>query len=106
MKIIYKEPNPSGAYPPIQEGSCSRVPAGMAQWPEELETETFYQYNGFVTLELDGDRVASYEPDVAAWEAWRASLPPDPEPPEPEPTPEDAVWTAMAAAYKEGVNEA
>ncbi len=96
MKIIYKEPNPSGAYPPIQEGSYTRVPSGMAEWPEELETDRFYQYNGFVKLSFDGDRVASCEPDVEAWEAWKASLPPEPEP-EPEPESElEQIKTKIA----------
>ena len=102
MKVIYTDANPSGAYPPIQEGNFARVPAGMALWPEELDTGPFYQYNGFVKLTFADGRVTGCDPDVEAWEAWKAKQPE----PEPEPTPEDAVWEAMAAAYKEGVDEA
>ena len=53
MKVIYTEANPSGAYPPIQEGNFARVPAGMALWPEELgitaEAESFADYTDWYT---------------------------------------------------------
>lgn len=114
MKAVYTEANPSGAFPPIQEGNFARVPAGMAQWPEDLDTGPFYQYNGFVKLTFLDGRVTACEPDVEAWERWKASLPPEPEPgPEPasleervKALEEDNVWDQMAKAYSEGVNEA
>jgi len=81
MKIIQQQPNPSGAYPPIQEGSFSAVPAGMALWPEDLSTEAFYEARGFVQLtveEVEGvPTVTACAPDAAALEAWQASLPPE-----------------------------
>lgn len=123
MKLVYTDPNPSGAYPPIQEGNFEKCPEGMAEWPEELGTETFYQYNGFVKLTVEDGKVKDCRPDVEAWEAWKADHPePGPEP-EPEPTSleervealeggkadraeVDAVWNQLAEAYREGVNEA
>lgn len=53
MKLVYINPNPSGAYPGIQEGNFSSVPEGMAVWPDTLPTEPFYAYNGFVTLTVE-----------------------------------------------------
>lgn len=108
MKLIRTTPNPSGAYPPIQEGQFSAVPEGMAVWPEELDTANFYQYNGFVTLvtaQSEGITVVTgYQANVEAWESWKESLPPDPGP-EPEPGPEDYVtYDELAAAIREGVN--
>ena len=53
MKIIPTTPNPSGAYPPIQDGNFSAVPEGMAVWPDSLDTADFYAHNGFVTLTVE-----------------------------------------------------
>jgi len=90
MKIIKKEANPSGGYPGIQEGNWNSVPEGMAVWPETLETATFYDYNGFVKLDIQPvegvDTVNGYVPDTGAWEAWKASLPEPGQEPAPEPT--------------------
>lgn len=105
MKIIQQQPNPSGAYPPIQEGSFSAVPAGMALWPDELSTEAFYAAQGFVSLAVEDvegvPTVTACTPDTSALEAWRAS-----QPPEVAPTPELSDMDKLAAAYLEGVNEA
>lgn len=108
MKLIRTIVNPSGAYPPIQEGRFLAIPEGMALWPEELDTTDFYQYNGFVTLvtaQSEGITVVTgYQANVEAWEAWKESLPPDPGP-EPEPDPDDYVtYGELAAAIREGVN--
>lgn len=101
MKIIRKNPNPSGAYPAIQEGATT-VYEGHAVWPETLDTADFYNYNGFVTLTIEQangvDAVTAYEPNVEAWETWKASLP------EPEPEQETTVWDELDAAYQEGVD--
>ncbi len=53
MKIVYINPNPSGAYAPIQEGNFSSVPEGMAVWPNALPTDDFCAHNGFVTLAVE-----------------------------------------------------
>lgn len=103
MKIIHKNASQGGAYPPIQTGTWEKAPEHTALWPDTLETETFYQYNGFVTLTVEPvegtDTVTAYKPNVEAWEEWKASLPPETEA-------EAEVTTAeMAAAIEEGVNE-
>jgi len=53
MKLVYQNPNPSGAYAPIQEGNFSAVPEGMAVWPDSLSTADFYVCGGFVTLAVE-----------------------------------------------------
>lgn len=131
MKFIKKTPNPSGAYPLIQSAMVQNVPAGCAQWPEDLSDAEFYSYNGYVKLtiepvtvvvgqesvKVDGseqlrdvtvmvDTVTACEPDVAAWEAWKATLP-EPEPdPEPEPTAEEkiAALEAQVAEQQKLIN--
>lgn len=101
MKLIRTTANPSGAYPPIQEGRFLSIPEGMAFWPDSLETTDFYQYNGFVTLvtaQSDaGTVVTGYQPNVEAWEAWQASLPPEPAP-EPEATDTDVLNTLLGVS--------
>lgn len=109
MKLIYIDPNPSGSYPPILESDFHVIPPDMALWPETLSTDMFYDHNGFVTLtveDMDGvPTVTGYEPSLEAWEAWKASLPPDPEPITPQPTAEErlsAMESAMLAIMMGG----
>lgn len=80
MKIIKNTPSSNGAYPALQDWTGLVPPEGYYKWPDSLETKTFYQYNGFVTLTVTRGIVQSYEPNVEAWEAWKASLPPEPGP--------------------------
>lgn len=107
MFIIWKEPNESGGYPPIQTWDSYPIPETHAVWSEILDDADFYAYNGFVILTIEQvegvDTVTSYEPNVEAWEAWKASLPEEPVDPE-EPT-EDVNYDDLAAAILEGVNE-
>lgn len=91
MNIIRKEPNPNGAYPAPQSWNSDTPPNGCAIVPDSVDMSTFYEYNGFVTLTIEGDTVTAYTPNVEAWEAWKASLP-EPEP-EPQPTMEERVAT-------------
>lgn len=113
MKIISKIPNPSGAFPPIQESNFFTTPKGYAIWPDGLSADTFYEYNGFIipTFEAIDDReyVKSYIPNTDSRNAWMASLPEEPmEPADPEESvdPGESVTDAeMAAAILEGVNE-
>ena len=86
--IIQKQPNPSGAYPAPQSWSGNKPPVGYAIVPDAVDMTDFYNYNGFVTLTIEGDTVTTYEPNVDAWEAWNAE---QPEPQEPERTTEDRV---------------
>ncbi len=92
--IIQKQPNPSGAYPALQSWDSPTPPDGYAIVQDAVDLSTFYEYNGFVVLSIetiDGvDTVTAYEPNVEAWEAWKASLP-DPEPPEPQISDDEAV---------------
>lgn len=97
MKLIRMEPNPSGGYPSIQSGSFSVIPSGMAIWPDELSTDMFYEYNGFVTLNISDKIVTDYKPNVEMWEKWKSSLPPETEP-EPEPPTTEERLAAMEAA--------
>lgn len=97
MIYIDSKPNPSGAYPNPKN---QPFPGSIALNDEQAAV--FFEYNGFVTV--TGDPV-TVEPNVEAWETWKASLPE----PEPEPDPEDSepvTWAALDAAYQEGVNGA
>lgn len=90
MKIIRMDPNPSRAYPSPQNWSGPEVPEGYAAIPEDMDLKSFYDHNGFVVLAIEQvlgvDTVAFYAPNTEAWEAWKASQPPEPEP---EPTPQE-----------------
>lgn len=84
MTIILKTPNSNGGYPPMQSWSKPTPPDGYAVWPDTLDTDDYYSYNGFVTPTVEPvegvDTVTGYTPNVEAWEAWKESLPPAPEP--------------------------
>lgn len=92
--IIQKQPNPSGAYPAPQTWHSNKPPVGYAII--DLDMTDFYAYNGFVTLTIEGDTVTAYEPNVEAWEEWKASLP---APEEPVPTFEEDA-TAMLVDHE------
>lgn len=96
MRIIRTTPDSNGAYPPPQAWT-GRVPEGYAVWPDSLSAEEFEQHNGFVVLTVLRGRVASYEVNQEAWEAWTPA-------PEPEPSSGDAIYDELAAAIREGVN--
>ena len=92
MYYLRPTPNPGGAYGAPQS---SKAP-GLLELPDSLLSE-FLAYTGFVTLTVEGEAVTAVTPDAEAWEAWKASLPPDLEP---EPTQLDrveaqATYTAM-----------
>ena len=95
MPYIRPTPNPSGAYPAPQS-----TPFKGAVFLTAEQAEVVLQYNGFVTITA-GQTGASVSPNLEAWEAWKASLPPEPEP---EPAPEYAAYSDLAAAIREGVN--
>lgn len=81
MKIITSEPASNGAYSALQEWNTPVPPEGFFLWPDSLETDTFYSYNGFVTLGVARRTVQSYSPNTEAWEQWKAEHPmPEPEP--------------------------
>lgn len=67
MIYIDNKPNPSGAYPnPTNEP----FPGCIALTDEQAEI--FFAYNGFVSVQIDGESVI-VSPDVTAWKAWKAS---------------------------------
>lgn len=77
MFYIDQKPNPSGAYPNLK---CQPF-HGCYELDDE-QAEIYIQYNGFIRI-LSTNPVV-IEPDVEAWEAWKANHPE----PEPEPDPE------------------
>lgn len=83
MDIVKIAPNLSGAYPPLQSWNGDAPPDGYALIPAEFEA-AFCAHNGFVIINVEGDVVASIEPNIEAWEAWKAELPElSPEPRDP-----------------------
>lgn len=87
--IIRATPNPSGAYPGMQTWNSPITPEGYYVWAEDLEKETFFEYNGFVILNVMRSTVVSYEPNIEAYEAWKeqsegGDVPEQPNPPEDE----------------------
>lgn len=67
---INKIPNPSGAYSNPQS---NKFPDSIDLSDEQL-TE-FLKYNGFVNLTIEGETVTDIEPNMKAWEAWKATQP-------------------------------
>lgn len=98
MRIIKDTPAENGAYAPLQDWPGLKAPDGYFSWPDSLSDETFQQYNGFVVLSVVRGIVQSYEPNTEAWEAWKASLPPEPEP---EPTDTEVLNTLLGVADDE-----
>lgn len=104
MRYIRATPNPSGAYPAPQSNP---FPGAIPLADEQAET--VLQYNGFVTITSSEETIVddftrtvyTVKPDLEAWEAWKESLPPEPEP---EPTGEYVTYAELAAAIREGVN--
>lgn len=74
MNIMQKNAGEQGGYGVIQSWSMPEVPEGYVRVPDGLDTGVFYEYNGFVTLTVEGDAVTAMEPNVEAWEAWKATL--------------------------------
>ena len=76
------------------------VPDGWAVVSDELDRSVFYDHNGFVVLTTTTETVedatitvvTAWEPDLGAWEGWKASLP---DPVEPEPSAQDDLDAMM-----------
>mgnify|MGYP000115310392 CR=1 FL=1 len=95
MNIIQINANENGGRPPLQSWHGA-PPAGYALVPDTLDTSVFYNFMGFVTLELDGSTVTAMTGNQEALDAYKASLP---EPVEPQPTTEERV-AALEAENK------
>ena len=83
LLYIDPAPNESGAYP---NPKMQPFPGCIAL--DEEQSQTFLAYNGFVTIqriedEETGEIGTLVEPNMEAWEAWRAAQA------EPEPAPAD-----------------
>ncbi len=104
MKYITQNPNPSGAYPAPQSNP---FPGAIPLTDEQAQMVV--DYNGFVTITSSEEIIVDeftrtvyfVTPDLEAWEAWKATLPPEPEP---EPEPEYVTYAELAKAIREGVN--
>ena len=70
MQIIKKDPSNSGAYSPIQTWKGFAPPEGYVIWPDELETETFYKYNGFIIPTILRKQVTTYVPNEESFREW------------------------------------
>lgn len=95
MNIIQINANENGGRPPMQSWHGA-PPAGYALVPDTIDTSVFYNFMGFVTLELDGGTVTAMTGNQEALDAYKASLP---EPVEPPPTTEERV-AALEAENK------
>lgn len=92
-------PNSAGAYPPPQ----SLRAGGLLIFPDEF-LEEFIEYNGFVTLEIEGNTVTSIAPNTEAWETWKAKQPE--ETPQTAPKSQSVTWEELDTAYNEGRDSA
>lgn len=88
MRIIQTVSRANGGRPPIQSWTGDVPPEGYVIVPDTLDTSVFYDFMGFVTLELDGNTVTAMIGNQEALDAYKASLP---EPVDPPPTTEERV---------------
>ena len=70
MYYINKNPNESGAYLTPQSNKFTDSLA----LSDELLTE-FLKYNGFVNLTIESETITAVEPNIEAWEKWKANQP-------------------------------
>lgn len=69
MNIIQKQPNPSGAYPPMQSWSGETTPD--THYIITADTTDFCTWSGFIVPTIENDVVTSYVCNTEAWEAWK-----------------------------------
>lgn len=96
MQILQKAPLENGGYSVIQTWPGDVPPEGYVIVPDTLDISVFYDFMGFVTLELDGDTVTAMTGNQTALDAYKASLP---EPTPTRPTTEERV-AALEAENK------
>ena len=89
MRIIQKQPNPSGAYPPIQSWDRVYAPDGFY----EVADGTTPSCGGFGTLTVVDNIVTAFTPNETAWTAWQTAN----QPPTPQPTTEERLAATEAA---------
>lgn len=101
MQYLNPTKTESGAYSSLQ----STPAEGLLLFDDAFLPEFFKEGKmcaGFVSITDDGTRVTSCTWDEASYQAYVQSMPNEPEPLPEEPS----VWDEMAAAYKEGVQNA
>lgn len=80
MRIIRLELSATGCRPPIQNWS-GHVPTGYIEVPDTVDTSAMQTHMGFVDLTIDEDGVlTAITGNDAAYQAYLASLPPEPVP--------------------------
>jgi len=72
MIIIARDARDNYSRPALQDWSGDTPPDGYAFIPDGLDTSAFYEYMGFVDLELDGNYATKIKGDQAALERHRA----------------------------------
>lgn len=72
MQYLQPDRNSSATYPPPQS-----TPFLGAIELTDAQADVLVAYNGFVSIEQDGETV-SVIPDTEAWEAWKAENAPEP----------------------------
>ena len=88
-------PNESGAYSVPQSNDFQ----GSVYLPDDMLPE-FIRYNGFVVLTIDDGVVTYIEPNMEAWEEWKAEQPePEPESSPYIPTPEKSAVVMMRSMF-------
>lgn len=100
MKYIRSTPNSSGAYPAPQSNP---FPGAIPLTDEQAST--VLQYNGFVTITSSEETIVddftrtvyTVEPDLEAWEAWKAEEAAKPTP-EPEPSDTEVLNTLLGVS--------
>lgn len=75
MILITAQPTTAGQYC-LCRSSSAGIPEGFLWWPDNLDRTTFDQYEGFIKLTTARRTVDSYEANVEAYEAWKASQTP------------------------------
>lgn len=103
MHILSRKLSENGGYSVIQTWPGDAPPEGYVIVPDTLDTSVFYDFMGFVTLELDGNTVTAMTGNQAALDAYKASLP-EPTPPPPTTKERIAALEAENKLLKEQVS--
>ena len=101
MMYVHSSPDEHGAYTQPQS-----IPFSGCLALSDEQAATLVQYNGFVTITSYEEPIVDdftrtvyeVEPNLEAWEAWKASLPPEPEP---EPTDTEVLNTLLGVSTNE-----
>lgn len=81
MNIIKIEASATGSRPPIQSWDGYGIPEGYIEVPDSVETSAMQTHKGHVDLTIDEDGVlTAITGNDAAYQAYLASLPPEPVP--------------------------